>query len=505
MRYLIISIGFVLIYSIFRWYFDYNLGIIHFKKNFLNFWIPFILPLLLIAMCLRREVRILNIKGKNGNGYFGYLLVAAITISVPTLITQEYIEASSSQLLDVNSVYEIKQAKSIDCYTIKDFKVIKEYAGAHRTSRISGKYNQDLNFAIYFVVPIVDDTKQIDVKNHRYWYGFKFTERMSNHASDEKKNERWRAFYEDSMRKYKQYDFTNFQYLQGVSFSDDRDGYLEAIKNKQKNGHRENLVILEPINEPFAEKAGNKLAWILGSFGIGSVVFLLMVLIPSINQTELKRYIDKKPLEEDDSKNIINFLIPKGEHFTTSLLIHINLLVFLYLVFSGVNIMSATPKELLELGGSRRNEILNGEYWRLLTSMFLHGGMMHLFMNIFGIGITCSLIEPILGRWKTLMAYLISGVGASLMSIYWHDNALSVGASGAIFGMMGVMIALLISKKDKGFRGAYLIILGLYGGMSLLFGLLGGIDNAAHMGGLLTGFAIGLLIILTDWGKTNPR
>ena len=502
-RYLLISIGFILIYSTFRWYFDYKLGILRLKKDLLDFWMPFILPLLTTTIWLRREVRILNIGGKNDNAYFGYQFVAAMAIFVPTLITQEYIEASSSKLIDVNSVYEIEKAKSIDCYTIKDFNVVKDYAGAHRASRTSGKHNQDLNFTTYFVVPIVDYSNQIDLESHKYWYGFKYTERMSNHASDQKKNERWKIFYEECIQKFEHYDFTNFQYLQGVPFSDDRDGYIEAIKNRQENVNSEKLIVLEPINEAFAQKTGNKFAWIFGSFAIGSFVFLLMVLIPSVNKTELKRYIDKKPLKEDDLKDFIKFLIPGGDHFTTAILIDINLIIFLYLVFTGMNIISATPEELLELGGNRRYEVLNGEYWRLFTSMFLHGGMMHVLMNLVGIGLTCSLTEPILGRWKTLIAYLISGIGASLMSIYWHENAVSVGASGAIFGMMGVMIALLITKKDKGYGGAYPIILGLYGGVGLLFGLLGGIDNAAHIGGLITGFVIGLLMIMIDWKNNN--
>ena len=502
-RYLLISIGFILLYSTARWYFDYKLGIVHLKEDLLNFWLPFILPLLPITIWLRREVRILNIRGKSDNGYFLYQFIAAITIFVPTLIAQEYIEASSSKLQNVNSVYEIKQARKIDCYTIKNFHVIKEYAGAFRTSRTSGKYNQDLNFTMYFVVPIVDNLQKNDIINRKYWYGIKFTERMSNHASDEKKNEHWKTFYKESINKFEHYDFRDFEYLQGVSYSDDREGYLNAIKTVNGNINEENLIVLEPIQEPFSEKIGNKFAWIFGSFGIGAFVFLLMVLIPSVNKTEFKRYVEKKPLREDDLKDIIKFLIPKGDHFTSAILININLIVFLYLIFTGINVISATPKELLELGGNRRYEVLNGEYWRLFTSMFLHNGMMHLFMNLAGIGITCSLIEPIFGRWKTLFAYLVSGIGASLISIYWHENTISVGASGAIFGMMGIMIALLISKKDNGFGGAYLIILGLYGGISLLFGLLGGVDNAAHIGGLLTGILIGFILILTNRKRIN--
>jgi rhomboid protease GluP len=497
-RYLLIGIGFIICYSIFRWYFDYKLGVLHLKEDLLDFWIPFALPWIPILIWLRRRVRFLKVRGKRDNGFFFYQFIAVASISAPTIVTQGYIEASSSQLIQVNSPYEITGASNIDCYKITDFNIIKEYAGAHRASRTSGRHNDKLNFTTYFIVPLVDHNQQVDLTNHKYWYGFKFTESMSNHASDEKKNARWREFYEECIKKYEQYNYTDYQYLQGLAYSDDRDGYIEAVKARQKNNSAEDLIILEPINESFADKAGNKFAWIFGSFGIGAFIFLLMVLIPSIDYAEFRRYTDKRPLQDDDLKDVLKFLVPKGDHFTTAILINANLIVFVFLVFSGINIISATPKELLDLGANRRHEVLNGESWRLFTSMFLHGGLMHVMMNLFGIGATCASIEPILGRTRTLMAYILSGIGASLVSIYWHENTISVGASGAIFGMMGVMIALLLTKKDGGFGGAYLIILGLYGGVSLLFGLLGGIDNAAHIGGLLTGIVIGLILILTN-------
>jgi rhomboid protease GluP len=502
-RYLLIAIGFIICYSTFRWYFDYKLGVLHLKEDLLDFWIPFGLPLIPIMIWLRRGIRILNIRGKNDNGFFLYQFIAAMSIFVPTLLTQDYIEASSSHLTQVDSPYEINDASNIDCYKINDFNVIKEYAGAHRASRTSGKYNQDLHFTTYFVVPLVDKSQQIDPVNHRYWYGLKFTEIMSNRANEAEKNTKWREFYEECIRKFEHYNFLDFQYLQGLTYSDDRDGYIEAVIARQKNNNAENLIILEPINEPFADKTGNKFAWIFGSFGIGAFVFLLMVLIPSVDYIEFRRYTDKRPLQDDDLKDILKFLVPKGSHFITAILINANLIVFILLVLSGLNVISATPKELLDIGANRRYEVLNGESWRLFTSMFLHGGLMHLMMNLFGIGATCASIEPILGRTRTLLAYILSGIGASLVSIYWHENTISVGASGAIFGMMGVMIALLLTKKGGEFGGIYLIILGLYGGVSLLFGLLGGIDNAAHIGGLLTGIIIGFVLILTNRKKIN--
>ncbi len=499
LKYLLIAIGFIICYSTFRWYFDYKLGVLHLKEDLLDFWLPAGLIFITIMILLRRNLRLLNIGNDRGPMFYQFITVALIF--VPTLMTQNYIEAKNSHLIEINSPYEISQASNIDCFKISDFNINKKFAGAHRASRTSGRHNENLDFTVYFVVPLIDNTKQVEIENHKYWYGIKFSERTSNHANSERKNARWRAFYEESIHQYENFQFSEFEYLQGLSYSDDRDGYVEAIKARQPYIDVENLVILEPVHKPFLDKSANKFGWIFGSFGIGAVVFLLMILIPSVDYTEFRSYKDRRPLRDDDLKEFLKFLVPKGDHFMTAILINANLIVFILLIFSGINVISATPKELLDLGANRRYEVVNGETWRLFTSMFLHGGLMHLVMNLFGIGATCALLEPILGRFRIFIAYILSGLGASLVSIYWHENTISVGASGAIFGMMGVMIALLLTRKAGGFSGIYLIVLGLYGGVSLLFGLLGGIDNAAHIGGLLAGIVIGLVLILAKWEK----
>ena len=131
--------------------------------------------------------------------------------------------------------------------------------------------------------------------------------------------------------------------------------------------------------------------------------------------------------------------------------------------------------------------------------MFIHGGILHLFMNLIGLGIGSSLLEKVLGPVKLIAVYIICGILANLTSIYWHHNTVSVGASGAIFGLYGLILAFTVFKIYPNYmRGFTWMLLGLYAGVSLLFGFFGGIDNAAHFGGLISGFAIGALLILID-------
>lgn len=199
---------------------------------------------------------------------------------------------------------------------------------------------------------------------------------------------------------------------------------------------------------------------------------------------------------------MLAFLDPRGPKKATAILLLLNIAVFVVMIFSGLNIVSPTPKELLEIGGNRRFEVMNGEYWRLFTSIFIHSGLMHLFMNLFGLGLGASWLEGILSRIQLLISFIVCGILASITSIVWHENTVSVGASGAIFGLYGLILAFTVFKIYPTYmRGMTWMLLGLYAGISLLFGFLGGIDNAAHFGGLTSGFILGGILILIEKEK----
>ena len=149
-------------------------------------------------------------------------------------------------------------------------------------------------------------------------------------------------------------------------------------------------------------------------------------------------------------------------------------------------------ESLLQWGANFRALTLNGEYWRLFTSTFVHIGISHLLMNMYALIYIGLLLEPYLGKARFLSAYLIAGISGSVASVFWHDLTISAGASGAIFGMYGVFVALLTTKLiEKSARKSLLISIGIFVAYNLLNGLKGGVDNAAHIGGLLSGLIVG--------------
>ena len=176
----------------------------------------------------------------------------------------------------------------------------------------------------------------------------------------------------------------------------------------------------------------------------------------------------------------------------TPVIVYINVLVYLAMVVSGVHPLSPNARELYEWGGNFGPAVSGGEWWRLVTYMFLHGGAMHLIMNTFALLYVGMHLEPLFGKFRFGAAYLLTGICAALLSMYVHGNTVSVGASGAIFGMFGVFLSILTTNHiQKTMRKTMLRSMLFFVVFNLMMGLQGNTDNAAHIGGLLSGFNIG--------------
>lgn len=186
--------------------------------------------------------------------------------------------------------------------------------------------------------------------------------------------------------------------------------------------------------------------------------------------------------------------IPSRRFLATPLLLDFNLLVFGLMVFSGVSASEPTGHQLVRWGSNVSGLTLHGQPWRLLSCLFVHAGLSHLLLNMFSLWLLGLLVEDRVGPLRLLLVYLASGVGGGLASLWWHTDGInSVGASGAIFGLYGLLLVLLIGKKlvlDKSDRRAMLGLVLYLVFSNLLSGLTGNIDNAAHLGGLATGLLL---------------
>lgn len=198
-------------------------------------------------------------------------------------------------------------------------------------------------------------------------------------------------------------------------------------------------------------------------------------------------------------KRLLVGLLPGGLRYST-LLLAANFALF------GIALLAATrsgvgPEALWRMPGStlvalgaRDYHVIEGEWWRLATAVFLHGNLIHLLFNalvLFDVG---PAVEEMYGAARFLVLYFLAGIAGSLASFFWHPYVIMVGASGALFGLIGVMIAYGYRHRTalaEQIKTMY-VRWAIYG---LVFGfVIPGIDNAAHIGGLLAGMVYGMLV-----------
>jgi rhomboid protease GluP len=229
------------------------------------------------------------------------------------------------------------------------------------------------------------------------------------------------------------------------------------------------------------------------------------------NENQIQQWTDKiGPLKQstvtaaeqevkqaEEINKVMN--LSTGTMYVTYGLIAINVLLFTAMLIGGAGIFEPDGYVHANWGSNYTALTLSGDWWRLLTCTFLHFGIIHLALNMYALYNIGIFLEPMLGRTRFLAAYLCTGVLASVVSLWWHKEGVnSAGASGAIFGLVGLLLAFIVTKYIPAvIRKSLLQSVGLMAVYSLIYGLKGGVDNAAHIGGLISGFAIGYIYWLT--------
>ncbi|MEP2239756.1 MAG: rhomboid family intramembrane serine protease [Maribacter sp.] len=489
--FLIVSLGTIILYCLFRWIFDIKLGLLPLKKDILDLWMPIILPWISVLVWLRKRIRLLRIRGKGGDGYFGYQFAMVAAIAAPLVVSQEYVDKISYDLIEVNSVSDISKVKGGKYFKVNSFDVEDNASLSHVAVRTSGRYNGSLNFNLFYATPLRGSTS--------VWHCVEYKRTINNNLNKQRKNLEYSRFLDRSSKEFNTYNFYSVTYFEKLAISKERDGFLSAVEKEYPEVKANNQIFLVPKVVAFEKQNNNSFKNTIVAFLIGALIILIMIILPKIDKNELNRFKRNEPLKDDNFKDFLDFLNPIGAYKAGAILTLINIIVFLIMIFMGLDFVSPTIKELLDIGGNRRQEILNGEYWRLLSSNFIHSGVFHLFQNLFGLVFSIVFLEKLIGYLKFFLVYIVCGIFASLASVYWHEDVVSVGASGAIFGLYGVMLAFAVFKIYTNFILKYVwIFLSLSIGLSLLFGSIASVDNAAHIGGLASGFAIGVLFVLNN-------
>ena len=194
-------------------------------------------------------------------------------------------------------------------------------------------------------------------------------------------------------------------------------------------------------------------------------------------------------------------------------LIILNLLVFLGVEGTG---SALDTNHMLRWGAMYAPDIFQqGEYYRLITSMFLHFGIYHIANNMLVLFVLGQRLEPVVGKIKFILIYLLGGLGGNIFSFIMEmksaDYAVSAGASGAVFAVMGAMLYVVIRNHGR-IQDISVRQMMIMAGFSLYFGFTStGVDNAAHIGGMVCGFILAAVLYhpgnfsgRTMWKDVSP-
>jgi rhomboid protease GluP len=152
--------------------------------------------------------------------------------------------------------------------------------------------------------------------------------------------------------------------------------------------------------------------------------------------------------------------------YVTPTLIILNVIIFGLMVISGVPALNPTALTLMQWGANFGPLTLGGQWWRMLASLFLHFGVIHLLLNMVFLANIGSFIEKVFGNVAYLILYLTAGIAGGAAGLAWHSFfAVSAGASGAIFGLYGALVAVLLRCRQGGPGGDVGATIKRYGGI----------------------------------------
>jgi rhomboid protease GluP len=202
--------------------------------------------------------------------------------------------------------------------------------------------------------------------------------------------------------------------------------------------------------------------------------------------------------------DIFSIFFGEKDFYFTSKILALNVFIYILLWVTGSYEQAYQLEAFYYFGGVHRGLINDGEWWRLIAQTFVHGSFLHLFFNMYAFLYVSLLLEPLIGRYRYLGLYLLVGALASLSSVFYFENVIAIGASGAIFGLYGATLALLIAGLLRNrIRISLFISLTVFTSYSLISGMEEGVDYAAHLGGFASGIVLGFL--MAWWMKRKER
>jgi rhomboid protease GluP len=497
---LLLTVVFVAFYSLANWFLVAP-DLVPLDQDLANIWLPIALSVILVGALIAPRLRVLKLSEKR-NVPFLYQIAAMAVLAVPACFAQSYVTTASGVLTKVKSADMIASVTRTRYYAADSVCLDRQKSLVHHENEVSGKRDEYLEFKLYVLTPICESATR------PVWIGLIYRKEISNLDDDALKEAKYRDFMNESQANFDEFDPSRIRYFEFLSHSSDRRNFEKALP-KVGVASPSLPIILVPHLDAFEARNAQKLPWAFKSFGIAAGIFLLMLLIPALDSKKLAEA--RKPRSErthNESNTWLDLILPRRDAYGLPILMDINLAVYLAMVFSGLGVFSFQVDDLRAWGANYGPAIHGIGTYRLISSQFVHGGIMHILSNMYGLLFAGLFLSPVIRKAGLIACYLVCGSGGNIASVMMHPAIVGVGASGAIMGLLGILLtlALLGDKRVVAGRGILIVNCLIFAGLTLAQGIANpGIDNAAHIGGLATGIVIGVLIFLFSWGAKAGR
>lgn len=308
--YLIISLVTLIGWTFLHWLLFIKCNIYEVNESFITVIIPAALPLISILIWLNKKINLLRIKSKN---IVWYILVPSVAMGGLNLFGSQYIILATSPTTNLSSINKIEKKEPTKFYKLKNFYLDKKHFSIKKQYNGSGRNGQNLEMHLYITIPILNSIKDTVDSNCKGWYGIKYTKTAYdfgyNHEINplkdkidinkntydidfddstnkiENSNE-FKRFINESMMKFDTLNINQFLYLDRISkITSDYNNYILAIKKNTKYNTNSDVVLL-PFNEPLIDRANDNLKVALIIFGIGSLLFLIMLIVPNLKSED---------------------------------------------------------------------------------------------------------------------------------------------------------------------------------------------------------------------------
>ncbi len=491
--FLLFSLSGIALYLLFFWLLKVEYTVISMSSDFI-FFIPFFLSIVMV-MLLSPYTNLLQYNNHKADTLLFFLMV--MTIFIPMITGQSYIDKTFGKVTHLEKISDINQYPATKYYTVKQYYVDKSEI-FHKTSyHVSGKRNQYFNINLFITSPIIDFETYFKVASPNIFLGIRHYREISNKLSDQEKQQESLTFINNCLRKFNEQDLNKFTYLERVEGKE-----LAELQNAVclKSGTLSaESHFFYAVDEPFDQRTGNSLSNLFLYFGLGAFFVFLMIRLADINE-KYRQNITNHKFSYVQQLKTSSFLFFNFKNWFWQVLFYINLLAYIILVIKTGEIARLNITDLQAAGANHYPFILQGEWWRVITSMFLHGGIIHIITNLTALYCVGLFLQPYAhatpyGGIKFISVYLLCGIISGITGIIWNPEATGVGASGAILGWFGLFITFAVKGKlKKQYYDIMSLIVALIVVISTIVSgfFIPQIDNPAHLGGLITGIIVGL-------------